>query len=115
MSGDGKRFPKRLMTESTKRRAPSFNLRDSSKRLLDFEPFQPTHFAGTVAGVIGRGRTRPAKTAGAIGIHRNTWYAFLSGGPAMNRQVITFRLNSDKAKKLDAIAAGLDRDRSYVL
>ncbi len=33
----------------------------------------------------------------------------------MPRQTITFRLDSDKKKALDAIAVGLDRDRSYVL
>lgn len=33
----------------------------------------------------------------------------------MSRQTITFRLDADKKKALDAIAAGLDRDRSYVL
>lgn len=33
----------------------------------------------------------------------------------MRRDAITFRLDADKKKALDAIAAGLDRDRSYVL
>jgi predicted transcriptional regulator len=33
----------------------------------------------------------------------------------MRREAITFRLDADKKKALDAIAAGLDRDRSYVL
>lgn len=33
----------------------------------------------------------------------------------MRRQAITFRLDEDKKKALDTIAAGLDRDRSYVL
>lgn len=33
----------------------------------------------------------------------------------MRREAITFRLDSDKRRALDAIAAGLDRDRSYVL
>lgn len=33
----------------------------------------------------------------------------------MRRQTITFRLDADKKKALDTIAAGLDRDRSYVI
>jgi predicted transcriptional regulator len=33
----------------------------------------------------------------------------------MRRDAITFRLDADKKKALDAVAAGLDRDRSYVL
>lgn len=33
----------------------------------------------------------------------------------MRRQTVTFRLDSDKKKALDAVAAGLDRDRSYVI
>lgn len=33
----------------------------------------------------------------------------------MNKQTITFRLDPQRRKALDAIAAGLDRDRSYVL
>ena len=33
----------------------------------------------------------------------------------MRREAITFRLDADKKKALDSIAAGLDRDRSYVL
>ncbi|MCX5789718.1 MAG: ribbon-helix-helix protein, CopG family [Elusimicrobia bacterium] len=33
----------------------------------------------------------------------------------MRRATITFRLDSERRKALDAIAAGLDRDRSYVL
>jgi RHH-type transcriptional regulator, rel operon repressor / antitoxin RelB len=33
----------------------------------------------------------------------------------MDRETITFRLDTDKKKALDAIAVGLDRDRSYVL
>ncbi|HBL15237.1 MAG: CopG family transcriptional regulator [Elusimicrobia bacterium GWA2_69_24] len=33
----------------------------------------------------------------------------------MNKQTITFRLDAQRRKALDAIAAGLDRDRSYVL
>ena len=33
----------------------------------------------------------------------------------MHRELINFRLDSHKKKALDAIAAGLDRDRSYVL
>ena len=33
----------------------------------------------------------------------------------MNKQTVTFRLDAQRRKALDAIAAGLDRDRSYVL
>ena len=33
----------------------------------------------------------------------------------MRRQTVTFRLDAEKKKALDLIAAGLDRDRSYVL
>jgi predicted transcriptional regulator len=33
----------------------------------------------------------------------------------MSKENITFRLDSDKRKALDAIAAGMDRDRSYIL
>ncbi|MFI5362748.1 MAG: CopG family ribbon-helix-helix protein [Elusimicrobiota bacterium] len=33
----------------------------------------------------------------------------------MGKQTITFRVDARKKKTLDAIAAGLDRDRSYVL
>ena len=33
----------------------------------------------------------------------------------MNRETITFRLDLDKRKELDAIAMSLDRDRSYIL
>ena len=33
----------------------------------------------------------------------------------MNKQMITFRMDARKRKALDAIAAGIDRDRSYVL
>lgn len=33
----------------------------------------------------------------------------------MARETITFRMDSDKKDALDAIATGLDRDRSYVL
>lgn len=33
----------------------------------------------------------------------------------MHKQTITFRLDAQRRKALDAIAAGLDRDRSYVL
>jgi predicted transcriptional regulator len=33
----------------------------------------------------------------------------------MSKENITFRLDSDKRTTLDAIAAGMDRDRSYVL
>lgn len=33
----------------------------------------------------------------------------------MRRETLTFRVDADKKKALDAIAAGLDRDRSYVL
>ena len=33
----------------------------------------------------------------------------------MRREAITFRLDIDKKKALDAVAAGLDRDRSYIL
>jgi RHH-type rel operon transcriptional repressor/antitoxin RelB len=32
-----------------------------------------------------------------------------------NRETISFRLETDKKEKLDAIAASLDRDRSYLL
>jgi RHH-type transcriptional regulator, rel operon repressor / antitoxin RelB len=33
----------------------------------------------------------------------------------MSKDNVTFRLERDKRSALDAIAAGLDRDRSYVL
>lgn len=33
----------------------------------------------------------------------------------MGKQTITFRLDAHRKKALDAIAAGIDRDRSYVL
>ena len=33
----------------------------------------------------------------------------------MNKETITFRLDMDKKRALDAIAAGIDRNRSYVL
>jgi RHH-type rel operon transcriptional repressor/antitoxin RelB len=33
----------------------------------------------------------------------------------MNRETISFRLETDKKEKLDTIAASLDRDRSYLL
>ena len=36
-------------------------------------------------------------------------------GWPMNRETISFRLETDKKEKLDAIAASLDRDRSYLL
>ena len=33
----------------------------------------------------------------------------------MNRETISFRLETGKKEKLDAVAATLDRDRSYLL
>lgn len=33
----------------------------------------------------------------------------------MGKQTITFRVDAHKRKALDAIAAGIDRDRSFVL
>ncbi len=33
----------------------------------------------------------------------------------MGKETVTFRMDSDKKDALDKIAAGLDRDRSYVL
>ena len=33
----------------------------------------------------------------------------------MNKQTVTFRLDAQKRKALDTIAAGFDRNRSYVL
>jgi predicted transcriptional regulator len=33
----------------------------------------------------------------------------------MTKENITFRLDTEKRRALDAIAAGIDRDRSYVL
>lgn len=33
----------------------------------------------------------------------------------MSKENVTFRLDSEKRVSLDAIAAGMDRDRSYVL
>ncbi|RAM48535.1 MAG: CopG family transcriptional regulator [Hapalosiphonaceae cyanobacterium JJU2] len=33
----------------------------------------------------------------------------------MSKENVTFRLESEKRKVIDAIAAGLDRDRTYVL
>ncbi len=34
---------------------------------------------------------------------------------AMSKENITFRLDSEKRATLDAIAAGMDRDRSYLI
>jgi predicted transcriptional regulator len=43
-------------------------------------------------------------------------YGFVSGfRPIMSKENITFRLDRDKRRTLDAIAAGMDRDRSYIL
>lgn len=33
----------------------------------------------------------------------------------MRKEMITFRLDSEKKKELDAIAASMDRDRAYIL
>lgn len=33
----------------------------------------------------------------------------------MDKETITFRVDSEKKEVLDAIAAGMDRDRSYIL
>lgn len=33
----------------------------------------------------------------------------------MNKRTITFRVDAQKTKALDAIAVGIDRDRTYVL
>jgi predicted transcriptional regulator len=33
----------------------------------------------------------------------------------MNKRTITFRVDARKTKALDAIAVGIDRDRSYIL
>ncbi len=33
----------------------------------------------------------------------------------MDKETVTFRLDEDKKKALDEVAAGMDRDRSYVL
>lgn len=33
----------------------------------------------------------------------------------MRKNAITFRLDADRVRDLDAVAAGLDRDRSYVI
>ncbi|NEQ26794.1 MAG: ribbon-helix-helix protein, CopG family [Microcoleus sp. SIO2G3] len=33
----------------------------------------------------------------------------------MSKENVTFRIDSDKRAAIDAIAAGLDRDRSYIL
>lgn len=33
----------------------------------------------------------------------------------MSKETITFRVNREKREALDAIAKGLDRDRSYIL
>ena len=33
----------------------------------------------------------------------------------MSKENVTFRIDSDKRAALDAIAVGLDRDRSYIL
>lgn len=33
----------------------------------------------------------------------------------MRKQTITFRVDAQKRKALDAVAVGMDRDRSYVL
>ena len=33
----------------------------------------------------------------------------------MNKQTVTFRMDAQKRKALDAVAVGIDRDRSYVL
>ncbi len=36
-------------------------------------------------------------------------------GAVMSKENVTFRLDSEKRAALDGIAAGMDRDRSYVL
>lgn len=36
-------------------------------------------------------------------------------GIAMSKENVTFRLDSEKRAALDAIAAGMDRDRSYLI
>lgn len=33
----------------------------------------------------------------------------------MNKHLVTFRLDASKKKELDALAAGMDRDRSFVI
>jgi RHH-type rel operon transcriptional repressor/antitoxin RelB len=33
----------------------------------------------------------------------------------MNRETISFRLESDKREALDAVASALDRDRTYII
>ena len=33
----------------------------------------------------------------------------------MNKDTVTFRINAEKRKALDALAVSLDRDRSYIL
>lgn len=38
-----------------------------------------------------------------------------SGKHAMSKENVTFRLDSEKRAALDAIAAGMDRDRSYLI
>lgn len=35
--------------------------------------------------------------------------------PDMNRESVTFRLDTEKRAELDAVARAMDRDRSYVL
>ncbi len=34
---------------------------------------------------------------------------------SMNKDTVTFRIDADKRKALDSLAASLDRDRSYIL
>jgi RHH-type rel operon transcriptional repressor/antitoxin RelB len=46
-------------------------------------------------------------------LQRIAWYYYV--GRTMNRETISFRLETDKKEKLDTIAASLDRDRSYLL
>ena len=33
----------------------------------------------------------------------------------MDKETVTFRIDAEKKEALDAVAAGLDRDRSYIL
>jgi predicted transcriptional regulator len=33
----------------------------------------------------------------------------------MDKETVTFRIDGEKKQALDAVAAGLDRDRSYIL
>jgi RHH-type rel operon transcriptional repressor/antitoxin RelB len=48
-------------------------------------------------------------------LQRITWYYAWQEKSNLNRETISFRLETQKKQALDAVATVLDRDRSYVL